>query len=197
VVSETYGRRGQEATAGGGLLLLAISVLSGILVIAALFYAAGTGQRHKAALAAAGCEPNLSPSGFQCTTVWMLARDYTAITNPADQQLSADVAAYNGSERRNLATAEAALTAQVSAENQMGTSLSRFPFPPAIAPTARALIKSDHALAALTAEQARSTSLAQMRSFNSRVMAASGVVQNEMALIHKEFASRPTASQEP
>jgi hypothetical protein len=197
LVSDTYARGGQEQTAAGGFMILAISALCAVLVIAALMYAAGTGQRHKAALAAAGCEPNLSPSGLQCTTVWMLAHDYTAITNPADQQLSADVAAYTASERHNLAAAEAALTAEVTAENAFGTSLARFPFPPGIAPTARALIQNDHALATLTAEQAQSSSLARMRSFNGRVRAASAVVQTEMALIHKDFESRPTASQEP
>ena len=48
-------------------------------MIAGLAYAAGTGGRHKAALAFAQCEPNLSPSGLQCTTVQMLTRQYTAI----------------------------------------------------------------------------------------------------------------------
>ena len=197
MVSGTYARGGDEPTATGGILILAISLLSALLVIAALLYAAGTGQRHKAALAAAGCEPNLSPSGFQCTTVWMLARDYTAITNPADQQLSADVAAYTASERHNLATAEAALTAEVTSENALGTSLARFPFPPTMAATASALVRNDRALASLTAEQARSSSLARMRSFNGQVRTASAVVQREMLLIHQSFESRPTATQEP
>jgi hypothetical protein len=178
-------------------MLLAISFLSAVLVIAALIYAAGTGQRHKAALAAAGCEPNLSPSGLQCTTVWTLSREFTAITNPAGQQLSADVTAYTANERHNLAAAEAALTAEVTSENAMGTSLARFPFPPSIAPIARALVRNDRALASLTAEQAQSSSLAQLRSFNDRVRAASSVVQGEMSMIHTAFESRPTASQEP
>jgi hypothetical protein len=197
VVSEAYARGGQEQAAAGGIMILAISVLSAILVIAALIYAAGTGQRHKAALAAAGCEPDLSPSGFPCTTVWMLARDYTAITNPAGQQLSADVAAYTASERRNLAAAQAALTAEVTSENALGASLARFPFPPAMAATASALVRNDRALASLTAEQAQSSSLTRMRSLNGQVRAASAVVQREMLLLHEAFGSRPTASQEP
>jgi hypothetical protein len=197
VVSETYTRGGAEETTAGGIMMLAFSVLSAILVIAALLYAAGTGQRHKAALAAAGCEPNLSPSGFECTTVWMLARDYTAITNPADQQLSADVAAYTASQRHNLAAAEAALTAEVTAENALATSLARFPFPPAMASTASVLVRNDRGLASLTAEQARSSSLARMRSFNGQVRAASAVVQHEMLLLHQGFESPPTASEEP
>ena len=65
---ETYARGGQEQTTAGSVILVAISLLTAFLVIAGLGYAAGTGGRHKAALAAAGCEPNLSPSGLQCTT---------------------------------------------------------------------------------------------------------------------------------
>ena len=64
-MSETYARGGYaaEETTAGGVILMAISFLAAVLVLAGLVYAAGTGERHKAALAAAGCEPNLSPSG--------------------------------------------------------------------------------------------------------------------------------------
>ena len=144
MTSETYARGGQPTTAGAVLVGL-ISVLSAVLVIAGVFYAAGTSGRHKAALAAAGCEPNLSPSGLPCTTVQMLAAQYVAITTPASQQLTTDQAAYTADEWRHLAPAEAALTAEVTVENALGTSLVRFPFPPAIAVPARALIMANQA----------------------------------------------------
>lgn len=88
-------------------------------------------------------------------------------------------------------------TAGRGSENGLDTSLARFPFPPAVAGSAKALIQSTRALAALTAEQARSSSLIQLRSFNGRVEAASATVQNELKLVQKTLAGRPTVNQEP
>lgn len=192
-----YARGGEEETRAGGVILVVISILSAVLVIAGLAYATGTGARHKAALAAAECEPNLSPSGLQCTTVPMLTSQYTAVINPAMQQLTTDAAAYTANQRRHLAAAESALTAIVAAEYALGTKLAGFPFPPAVAPTAKALIQANQALATLTAEQARSSSLTQLLSFNPRVDVASAAVKTQMKLLHQALAVPPTATQEP
>jgi hypothetical protein len=196
-MSETYARGAQEQTTAGGVILVVISFLSAVLVIAGLAYAAGTGERHQAALAAAGCEPNLSPSGLPCTTAQMLAREYMKITTPAIQQLNTDVAAYTANERRHLVAAKAALSAEVTLEDALDTRLGHFPFPAAIAPVAKALIRANHARAKLTTEQARSSTLTQLRSFNGRVKVASVAVRTEMKLLRTALDSRPTASQEP
>jgi hypothetical protein len=196
-MSEAYARGGQEQVRAGSVIVAVVSILAAILVIAGLIYATGTGERHKAALAAAGCEPNLSPSGLPCTTVQMLVRQYTTITTPAIQQLNTDMAAYTSYERHRLAAAKTALAAEVTSENAFDTSLARFPFPPAIAPVAKALIRASQARARLTAEQARSSSLTRLWSFNDRVKVASAAVQTEMKLIRKVLDSRPTANQEP
>ena len=196
-MSDTYARGGQEQTASGGFLIVAISLLSTILVLGALVYAAGTSERHKAALQAAGCEPNLSPAGLQCTTSEMLFNQYVSIMTPDVQQLNTDVAAYTANEGDNLAAAEAALTAEVASENALDTSLARFPFPPTIARLARALIQANDARATLTAEQARSSSLTQLWSFNERCGVASAVVQTDMSLLGKALESRPGSNQEP
>jgi hypothetical protein len=201
-MSETYATGGypavgQEDTTVGGAIVIAMSILSAVLVIAGLAYATGTGARHKAALAAAECEPNLSPSGLQCTTVAMLASQYTAIMTLATQQLSIDGAAYTANQKDHLTAAESALAAAVAAEHALDTKLAGFPFPPAVARTAKALIQANQALAALTAEQARSSSLTQLRSFNPRVEVASAAVQREMTLVRYALAVPPTANQEP
>lgn len=196
-MSETYARGGQPAARADSVMTVAISVLAAVLVIAGLIYAAGTSGRHKAVLAAAGCEPNLSPSGLQCTTVQMLAGQYAAITTPAIQQLNTDVAAYTASERHHLAGAEAALKAEVTLADALGTRLARFPFPPAVAPVAAVLIRAIRVRAKLTAEQARSSSLTELRSFNGRIDVASAAVQTEMKRIRKALAVRPTPNQEP
>lgn len=192
-MSETYAPSVQEQTTAGRVILVASSCLATVLVIAGLFYAAGTGQRHQAALAAAGCEPGLSRSGLPCTTARMLASQYTGIMTPVSQQLNADVAAYTANQGHHLAAAEAALTAELTAENAFDTSLAGIEFPPAIASVARALIRADQARAKLIAEQARSSSLAQLRSFNHRVQVASAAVQTQMKLLLKVLDSPPQA----
>jgi hypothetical protein len=188
-MSETYARGGQDRTAAGAVIVTVSSALAALLVIAGLIYATGTGQRHEAALAAAGCEPGLSPSGLQCTTQKMLTSQYLGILTPASQQVNADMAAYTASEGHDLAAAEAALAAEAASEKAFGTSLAGIKFPPAIAPMAKTLVRADQALVELIAEQARSSTLSQLRSFNHRVQAASGAVQTDMRLILKALHS--------
>jgi hypothetical protein len=192
-MSEIYASGGPEQTKAGKVILMAGSSLAALLLIAALIYAMGTGNRHQAALAAAGCEPSLSPAGLPCTTAQMLASHYTAIMTTATQQLNADEAAYTASERRNRAAAEAALTAEVTSEQAFDRSLASITFPPAIAAMSKALVQADQARAKLTAEQARSSSLTRLRSFNHRVRVASAAVQTEMKLIRKRLDSPPPA----
>jgi hypothetical protein len=190
-MSQAYAAGGREDTTAGKVILMVSSCLAVLLVIAGLIYAMGTGERHQAALAAAGCEPGLSPSGLPCTTVQMLASQYMTIMTPASQQLNADVAAYTANERHHLAAAEAALTAEVMTENAFDTSLANIEFPPAIVPIARALVRADQARAKLIAEQVRSSSLTRLRSFNQRVRVANATVQTEMKLILKALRSPP------
>jgi hypothetical protein len=182
-MSETYVADDQEQLKAGGLILMVCSVLSAVLVLAGLIYAMGAGQRNQAALTAAGCEPGLSPSGLQCTTAQMLTSQYLAILTPASQQVNADMTAYTVNERQHLIAAEAALTGEVMSEHDFDTSLAGIEFPSAIAPIATALIQADQTLAKLTGEQAQSTSLTELRSFNHRVQLANAAVAADMLLI--------------
>lgn len=191
-MSQAYAAGGEE-TRTGGIILLISSCLAALLLIAALFYAMGTGGRHQAALAAADCEPGLSPSGLPCTTVQMLTSEYTAVATPASQQLNADVAAYTANEEHNLAAAEAVLTAEVTSEHALDTSLAGIKFPPAITPMVNALIQANQGRATLTAEQARSSSLTEMRSFDHRIDVASAAVEAEMKLVRTAVESPPPA----
>jgi hypothetical protein len=190
-------RGGQKTTRAGGVILAAISLLSTFLVLWGLYYATGTGERHKVALAAAGCEPNLLSVDVGCTTVWMLERQWTQLTTSDLQQLNADVADYTISQRRSLAKAKSALTAEVTTAKAFDTSLTQFPFPPAVARQANALIQAIDARIKLMAEQARSSSLAQLRSFNARIDASGAKIQTDMNLVQKALFTRPTANQEP
>jgi hypothetical protein len=196
VASEPYSAGDQEQPAGaGGIIIMASAALAALLLIGALIYSTGIGQRHLTALAAADCEPNLSPSGQQCTTVQMLTSEYLAIEHPASQQLTADVSAYTANERDHLGAAKAALAAEVTAERTFGTSMANFPFPPSVDPTAKAMVQAEQALAGLTAQQARSSSLNRLRSFDHRVRVATTAVETELKLLRKALAVPPTAAE--
>lgn len=217
MTSATYASSDQEETAGR-VILMVTSLLAALLVVAGLSYARGTGERHQAALAAAGCEPSLFISGLPCTTEQMMASQYEAIVTPATQQLNTEMAAYAVDERRDLGAAEADLSAEVAMEQALDKSLAAATFTPQNRATADALIQSatssatpvplaaaiftpqataiadaliqaNQARAELTAEQARSSSLTKLRSFNQRVQVASVAVQTEMTLIGKALDS--------
>ncbi|HTX83836.1 MAG TPA: hypothetical protein VME44_16755 [Streptosporangiaceae bacterium] len=192
-----YARGGEKSTRAGGVILGTIALLSTFLVILGLYYATGTGERHKLALAAAGCEPNLLSVNVGCTTVQMLTSRYNSVADPTIQQLNADVADYTASEMHNLTAAETALKAEVTLENGFVASLAGIPFSPLVAPTAKTLIRDIQAQAKLTAQQARSSSLSQMRSFNGRVGAASAAVRTELGLLSKAVKTPVTPNEEP
>ena len=127
----------------------------------------------------------------------MLNSQYKRIANPVIQQVNADVTDYTASEMRNLTAAEAALRAEVTAENGFDTSLARFPFPPSAAPIAKTLIRDIQAQAKLTAHQARSASLSQMRSSNGRAGVAGAAVRTELGLVSKALQAPVTPNEEP
>jgi hypothetical protein len=189
-MSESYARGGQEHTGAGGFIIVVSSLLASVLLFAALIYAVGIPARHRAALAQAGCEPSLSPAGSQCTTAAMLNSRFLAIMIPARQQLSAAQAGYNVDVRRgNVAAAQNALMSEVASEHAFDTSLARITFPPAVTALAKALIRANEARATLTARQAQSTSMVQLRSFNRRDAVAGAAVEKDVKLIRKALTS--------
>jgi hypothetical protein len=208
-----YAEYDEERTALGGVILVTLSFLATILVIAGLIYWTGATPRHNAAVLAAGCEPTLYLMRLPCITQQAVISQYEATVNPAVKQLTADTVAYRANERSRLVPAEAALTSEVQTEQALDNSLAAMaftpenrarsvalitsgsstgnqnPVPAAITFTPRmtvvadALIKDNQALIKLTTEQARSSSLTQLRSFNVKTEAAGAVVLTEMKLL--------------
>jgi hypothetical protein len=224
-MSETYADD-YEPEATGGFIVVAISILASILVLAGLFYATGAHARNRTALALNNCEPSLSPSGLPCNTQQMVIAQYEGIVTPVGKQLNAEMVDYRANEGNHLAAAEAALTSEVATEQTLDNSLAAVaytsqnyatalslittaaddgnPTPsaailltPQTTVMADALVRDNQALAKLTGEQAKSTSLTQLLSFNSRVAAANAMVLNEINAIHKTLAAPIMASQEP
>jgi hypothetical protein len=210
----------------GGFIVVAISILSAILVLAGLIYATGAHARNKTALALNDCTPSQSPSGLPCTTQAMVLSQFQGIVTPAGKQLNADMVAYRANEKRHLAAAEATLTSEVATEQALDSSLAAVEYStqsyanainlitiafdtgastpsaailltPQTTVMADALIRANQALIKLTAEQAKSTSLTQLQSFNAKVTAANAAVVKDINAIHQVLTVPPAASQEP
>ena len=88
-------------------------------------------------------------------------------------------------ERDDLAAAEADLRAEAATEHRFDLLLSKIPFPPQIAATARALIRANQRRAALAGRQARSSSVTGLLSFASRHRAADAAVEAQVRIIRR------------
>ena len=94
-------------------------------------------------------------------------------------------------ERDDLAAAVSDLQAQASTERSFDRQLAKIGFPPHIAAIARALIGANQSRIALTDREARSASIAGLRSFSSRHRAADAAVEVQVRLIRRALGLPP------
>jgi hypothetical protein len=213
-------KEARDDPAAGRIIVTVASSVSAILVLLGLIYMTGAGQRHDAEMTAFHCEPSVYISELPCTTEQMLANEYQAIVGPATRQLDMDRAAYGIAETHNLTAAEAVLVAEVATEQMLDSNLATatftpqnraralslitsasddgdpvplaaVTFTPQVTVIADALIQANQARVTLTAEQARASSLAEMRSYNRRVNAATVAVHTEMTVLLKAIEVPP------
>ena len=152
-----------------------------VLAILALFAPRQKGSDGSPAAAA----PALSPS----------AARYLAIAGAANHRLEIANDGYKRDELASLAAARADLRSEVATETSFDAQLAQIPFPLSVASIARALILANEQRGALTARQARSTSLAQLRSFDARHAATDAAVEVQVRLIRKALhLPAPTTS---
>jgi hypothetical protein len=189
--AETDAGRQEEI---GKIILMVTSSLAALLVIAGLIYAAGTGGRSQAAIAAAGCYPGTGSETSPCLTEPMLHSEYMGITTPATQQMTLDEDAYTASEGDNLAAARTALTSEVTSIDAFDTGLSGMEFPADMTSIANAVVSASRARVTLLTEQAQSVSLTQLRSYNHRVQQANAAVETELSLLLKAVDAPVQAS---
>jgi hypothetical protein len=174
--------RGSTTDKLGGRLIVTASLIAAVLVVLAVVYAAA--PRPSGAAAPAGADAKLTA----------LARRYLAIANPANHRLEVANDGYNANERDNLAAATSDLRAEVATETLFDRQLAEIPLPPRIAAIARALIQANQQRGALTVRQARSTSLAQLRSFDQRHRASDAAVEVDVRLIRKALHLPPPST---
>ena len=123
-----------------------------------------------------------------------LAADYLAIARPANHRLDVEVDGFKDHSRDDLAEAAANLRAEAATELHFDRQLSRIPFPAAIAAIARALVRANQSRIALTRREARSASLARLRSFASTHKAADAAVEVQARAIRKALSLPPPST---
>jgi hypothetical protein len=161
----------------GGPMIVAASLLAALLVVLAVVYAFAPRQSGAPSPGA----PTLSPS----------AARYLAIATAANHRLEIANDGYKKDELTNLAAAKADLRSEVATETSFDERLARIPFPQSVASIARALILANEQRGALTARQARSTSLARLRSFDARHRATDAAVEVQVRLLRKALHLPP------
>jgi hypothetical protein len=116
-----------------------------------------------------------------------LAASYLAIAVPANYRLEIEVDRFKEHERDNLSAAETDLRAQSATERWFDRRLMKIPFPPRMAAVARALVRANQSRVRLTERQARSTSIARLRSYTGQHQAADAAVEVQVKVIRRDL----------
>jgi len=125
----------------------------------------------------------------------LAAAKYLAIAQPANRRLNRDFdGGINGPDRNNLVAAKADLRDAAATERSFDRELMRIRLAPASEAAARVLFAVNQSRARLTDQAAASTSLAQLRAYESRLTAANVTVEDAVRLIRSELGLPPPAS---
>jgi hypothetical protein len=123
------------------------------------------------------------------------AARYQSIATAANHRLEIANNGYKKDELTSLAAARADLRSEVATETSFDEQLAQIPFPLSDASIVRALILANQQRGALTARQARSASLTQLRSFDARHGATDAAVEVQVRLLRKALhLPAPTTS---
>ena len=177
MTSSRYARDDGEETSGVGIaLLVAGSLLAGVLVILAVLYAANFhGWRNI---------PKAPPDPAEAQLA-AAAHRYLVIANPANQQLAKDVNAYTADVRSNLAAARANLRAEVATASLFDRKLAAIKFPAAVEAIARDVIQANQARVRVITRQARTRTLVRMQAFDAQHAAADAAVEVQVKRIRQ------------
>jgi hypothetical protein len=120
-----------------------------------------------------------------------LAARYLAIAQPANHQLDHDFDGLKDHEGDNLAAAEADLRAAAATERRFDRQLIAITFPPPTEPIVRLLYAANQARAALSMTAAATTSLRQLRGYQTRLDAANEPVEEAVRVIRSQLGLPP------
>jgi hypothetical protein len=156
--------------------------LAAALMLVLVAVAVGCATLHQAGRAGQHILPSV---GSGRGGVGALPSAYLAIARPANRRLDAEVDGFTDQEHHDLAAAEAALRAEAATELRFDQLLREIPLPPQIAGSARALLRANQRRAALTGQQAQSSSVASLLRFAGRHRAADAAVEAQVRILRR------------
>jgi hypothetical protein len=132
-----------------------------------------------------------APAALSAAGRRALAARYLAIAQPANHQLDHDFDGLKDHEGDNLAAAEADLRAAAATERQFDRQLIAITFPPPTEPIVRLLYTANQARAALSMTAVATTSLRQLRGYQTRLDAANEPVEEAVRVIRGQLGLPP------
>ena len=132
-----------------------------------------------------------APAALSAVGRRALAARYLAIAQPANHQLDHDFDGLKDHEGDNLAAAEADLRAAAATERRFDRQLIAITFPPPTEPIVRLLYTANQARAALSMTAAATTSLRQLRGYQTRLDAANEPVEEAVRVIRSQLGLPP------
>ena len=116
---------------------------------------------------------------------------YLAIARPANRRLDHDFDGFQDNSRDNLAGAEADLRDAAATERRFDRQLLALSLPSAEMAIARVMVTANQSRASLTDAAARSTSLAALDRYKSRLTAANVPVEDAVRVIRDQLGLPP------
>jgi hypothetical protein len=132
-----------------------------------------------------------APAALSAAGRRALAARYLAIAQPANHHLDHDFDGLKDHEGDNLAAAEADLRAAAATERRFDWQLIAITFPPPTEPIVRLLYAANQARAALSMTAAATTSLRQLRGYQTRLDAANEPVEEAVRVIRSQLGLPP------
>jgi hypothetical protein len=168
------------------VLIAVASTLAAVLVLLAI-YALAIARRP-----ADAPSPPAAPAAD--AKLAALAHSYLAIADLSDRKLGVEEDGYAHNERGNLAAAISDLRAEVATKRLFDKQLAAIKFPPAIETIAQALIRANRSRFRVAERQARSGTLAGLRSLDSRRKAGDASVEVQVRLLRKALHLPPPST---
>jgi hypothetical protein len=150
--------------------------------------APGSGPASAAATAGTGVAA-LSPA-----TRTALAARYLAVAQPANHSLDVENDGYSDAEHDDLAEARKDLLDETATEARFDQQLLAVRFPAAVEQQVQALVSANKTRIQLTQRQARATTLASLRAFDSQHKAADDAVEAPVRQIRQLLGLPPPAT---
>jgi hypothetical protein len=174
--------------------------LAGACGLALLVAGCGTsmGSTSPATAASSGAGQASPPAGsvtaLSPATQKALAAKYLAVAQPANHSLDAENDGYGDAEHDDLAAARKDLLDEAATEARFDSQLLAIKFPAAIEQQVQTLVSANKIRIQLTQRQARATTLASLRAFDSQHKAADAAVEAPVRQIRRLLALPPPST---